>query len=229
MLVLFPGGPTDPGSPDYLLPFANALAQQGDVVMVAQWRQSTTYGGGFATSFEDAACAIGVARATAPQYGGDPASVTAVGHSLGGWAVAVVGLTPTPFVPAAGACDPVAGSLRPDAIVDMDGATDEPVNMEDGQPYVTQFFGGTPDAMPDAYAAADVLQIIKRHPAPEDSLPILLVHATGDRVVSPTVSTALHAALLAAGYPNRLLLIAGGHSAALTNSTVVSAIASLAP
>lgn len=228
VLVLFPGGPADPGSADYLLPFATALAGQGNVVMDVQWRQSTAYGGGFATSFQDAACAIGVARATAGKYGGNAQSVTAVGHSLGGWAAAVVGLTPGPFWPAAGACNPVAGSLRPDAIVDIDGATDEPVTMEDGEPYVTQFFGGTPDTQPDAYAAADVLQIIKGNPAPEDPPPILLVHATEDVVVSPSVSTTLHAALQAAGYPNQLLLIPGGHTAALSSDQVVASIAALA-
>ncbi|HEY5629297.1 MAG TPA: alpha/beta fold hydrolase, partial [Candidatus Limnocylindrales bacterium] len=186
------------------------------------------YGGGWATSFQDAACAIGVARATAPGYGGQAGNVTVVGHSLGGWAAAVIGLTPAAFTPRGGACDRTAGSLRPDAVVDMDGATDEPVDMEDGVPYVTAFFGGTPAQQPAAYAAADALQNIRRYPGGDDPIPLLLVHGTTDTVVLPAVSSGLHTALEAAGYPNRLLWVSGGHSAALTSGAVISAIVALA-
>ena len=227
-LVLFRGGPSAPTGGDYLLAFATSLAHAGAVVMVADWRQATAYGGGWATSFQDAACAVGVARTTASRYGGRADNVTAVGHSLGGWAAAVIGLTPTAFKPRAGTCDATAGSLRPDAVVDIDGATDEPVDMEDGVAYVTAFFGGTPAQEPAAYASAEALQIIKRYPAGDDPIPFLLVHGTTDTVVVPSVSSGLHTALQASGYPNRLLWVSGGHGAALTNGTVVSAIMTLA-
>ncbi len=227
-LVLFRGGPSAPNGSDYLLAFGTSLAHAGAVVMVADWRQATAYGGGWATSFQDAACAIGVARATTARYGGQPGTVTAVGHSLGGWAAAVIGLTPTAFRPRAGMCDTTTGSLRPDGVVDIDGATDEPVDMEDGVAYVTAFFGGTPAQEPAAYGAAEALQIIKRYPAGDDSIPFLLVHGTSDTTVAPSVSSSLHTALQAAGYPNRLLWVNGGHAAALTNGTVVSAITALA-
>lgn len=224
VFVLLPGGPSSPGRLDYLLPIATAIANRGAVVMVADWRQAAAFAGGYPTSFQDAACAVGVARAVARRYGGDPGDVTVVGHSLGGWAAAVISLTPAPISPAPGTCDPTAGSLRPDALVDLDGATDEPDTMEDGAAYVAAFFGGTRAQRPAAYAAADALDILAAHPAVDDPIPILLVHGQADTTVSPSVSKGLHAALLAAGYTNQLLLIPGGHSAALASPTVVTAI-----
>lgn len=227
-LVMFRGGPSAPTGKDYMIPFATTLAHAGAVVMVADWRQMASVGGGWPTSFQDTACAVGVARAITARYGGQPGNVTVVGHSLGGWAVAVIGLTPTAFTPRAGTCNATSGSLRPDAVADLDGATDEPVTMEDGAAYVTAFFNGTPTQQPAAYAAANALQIIKRYPGGDDPIPFLLVHATSDTVVAPSVSSGLHTALQAAGYPNRLLWISGGHSAVLTDSTAISAIMSLA-
>ena len=195
--------------------------------MVADWRQAAAFAGGYPISFQDTACAIGVARAVARRYGGDPGDVTLVGHSLGGWAAAVISLTPTPMAPAPGTCDPTAGSLRPDALVDLDGATDEPVTMEDGAAYVAAFFGGTRAQRPTAYAAGDALEILASHPAGDDPIPILLVHGQADTTVSPSISKGLHAALSKAGYANRLLIIPGGHSAALASPAVVMAITSL--
>ena len=227
VFVLLPGGPASPDRDDYLLPVATALAQRGAVVMVAEWRQAADFAGGYPTSFQDAACAVGVARAVARRYGGDPEDVTLVGHSLGGWAASVISLTPGPMRPAPGTCNPTAGSLRPDAFVDLDGATDEPATMEDGAAYVAAFFGGTRAQQPAAYAAADALDILASHPAGDDPIPILLAHGGADTVVSPSVSKGLHAALLAAGYANRLLVIPGGHNAALVSPAVVTAIMSL--
>lgn len=227
-LVLLRGGPASPTGNNYLLPFATALAHAGAVVMIADWRQASDTGGGWPTSFQDAACAVGVARAITTRYGGQPGNVTAVGHSLGGWAVAVVGLTPTPFTPRAGTCNATAGSLRPDRIVDLDGATDEPVRMEDGAAYVAAFFDGTPVQQPAAYAAAEALQIIKRYPGGDSPIPILLVHGSSDTIVAPSVSSGLNTALEASGYPNRLLWVTGGHAAALSSSTVVTDIMRLA-
>ena len=101
--------------------------------MVADWRQAASTAGGYPASFQDVACAIGVARAVAGRYGGNGSDVTLVGHSLGGWAGAVVTLTPQAFTPAAGTCSRTLGPLRPDAFVDLDGAVDEPRAMEEGR------------------------------------------------------------------------------------------------
>ena len=227
VFLLLQGGPSDVNRDDYMLPLADALAHQGALVMVADWRQAASTGGGFPTSFQDVGCAVGVTRALAAKYGGNSAGVTLVGHSLGGWAGAVLTLAPTEFAPAAGSCDATTGPLRPNAFVDLDGAVDEPTAMEDGSPYVTAFFGGTPEQQPAAYAAGDPFSILAVHPASGSPVPILVVHATSDATVPLATSKSFHGALLSAGYPNQLLLISGGHTAALVSSTVTSAIIEL--
>ncbi len=224
VFVLLQGGPAEVNRDNYMLPLANALAHRGAVVMVADWRQAAATAGGYPTSFQDVACAVGVARAVASRYGGNGSDITLVGHSLGGWAGAVVSLTPRAFIPAAGACDRTVGPLRPDALVDLDGAVDEPRVMEDGAAYVTAFFGGTPTVKPAAYAAGDPFAILARWPAGAHGLPILVVHGLSDRTVSVTASWSFHSALLRAGDPNRLMLIPGGHGAAITSSAVADAI-----
>ncbi len=227
VFLLLQGGPSAVDQADYMLPLADALAHQGAVVMVADWRQAADTGGGFPKSFQDVSCAVGVTRAIAARYGGDGASVTLVGHSLGGWAGAVVTLAPTVFTPAAGTCDATIGSLRPNAFVDLDGAVDEPTAMEDGSPYVTAFFGGTAAQQPTAYADGDPFSILAAHPAGGNPAPILVVHATSDATVPVATSQSFHAALVSAGYPNQLLLISGGHTAAIGSSTVAAAIMEL--
>jgi dipeptidyl aminopeptidase/acylaminoacyl peptidase len=101
--------------------------------------------------------------------------------------------------------------------------------MEDGAAYVAAFFGGSRTSQPAAYAAGDPFTILLRWPADDPTIPILLVHATNDTVVSPAASRTLHTALIAAGYPNRLLMISGSHGTAIRSSAVVDAIMRLAP
>lgn len=227
VFLLLQGGPAPVNRGNYMLPLADALAHRGAVVLVADWRQSTALGGGYPTSFRDIACAVGVTRAWAARYGGDADFVTVVGHSLGGWGAAVVALSPTAFTPATGSCDRTAGSLRPDALVDLDGAVDEPTAMEDGAAYVTGFFGGTQAQVPAAYAAGDPFSILKAHPAGSHPMPILVVHATSDAIVPVATSRSFHSALTSAGYPNRLLLIPGDHFAAIGSGAVADAIIAL--
>jgi acetyl esterase/lipase len=115
LVVVVPGGPTPIDQVrGYADDFALAIADRGAVVMTANWRQGTE-------SLADVACAVGVARATGPAYGADPARVILVGHSLGASPVAILGLTPVPAPPDAASCDPTSGSLRPDAIVVIAG------------------------------------------------------------------------------------------------------------
>ena len=118
--VLLRGGPAKPHDIDYLRDPAVALAQRGVVAMVADWRQNDTYAGSGDVPFQDIACAIGVARKIAPEYGGDPNRVTLIGHSNGGWGGGVVAFSPTTFKPLSGTCDETTGSLRPDAFIGVE-------------------------------------------------------------------------------------------------------------
>lgn len=227
VFLLLPGGPGAVNGEDYMLSLADALAQRGGVAIVADWRQSASVGGGSPSSFADVTCALGVTRHIASGYGGDPGNVTLVGHSLGGWGGAVVSFTPTAILPQDGTCDAMSGSLRPDAFVTLDGAMDEPTDMEDGADYVTAFFGGARAALSAAWDAGDPFAILRHWPAADDAIPILVVQASDDTVVDPAVATSFHAALLTAGYPNRLMIITGGHGGALVSGAVADAIVGL--
>jgi acetyl esterase/lipase len=230
IVVVLPGGP---GAPSELYPvlldsFAAALAGQGAVVMVTGWREGADYGGGYPTSFADIGCAIGVAREIGPNYGADPDNVTLVGFSTGGWPAMVVGLTPTPFTPAPGSCNPTSGSLRPDAAVSVNGVIDEVTGQEDGEGYVVGFLGGERATHPDAWAASDPFELVKRSAAGPDAIPFLLIHGADD-TWAPGVAESFQAALVAAGYDSRLVEIpATGHTEAMQRKVSVDAITAIA-
>ncbi len=231
IVVMEVGGPADPGDlfTSAFGPFAAALAGQGAVVMVSGWRQADIFGGGYPTSFEDVACAVGVARQTGPAYGGDPQRVILAGHSNGGWPAMVLGLTPTPFTPATGSCDPTSSSLRPDAAVSMSGAIDL-VNVPYDDPgYIDSFMGGDQATSPDAWAAADPFALVQRYPAGADAIPFLIIHGALDRSVLPAGSESFQAALVAAGYHSRLLIIESAtHLQTLHGRVSIDAIVALA-
>ena len=125
LVVIAPGGFMPP---DQILGYTEdlgmAIADRGAVVMTANWRQGSNFGGDTAQSLGDVACAVGVARATGPAYGADAARVVLVGHSNGVWPVTTLGLTPSPMALDSASCDATSGSLRPDAIVVMSGLFD---------------------------------------------------------------------------------------------------------
>ena len=60
--------------------------------MITSWRLADTDGAGYPASFEDVACAVGVARAIGSAHGGDPERVVLVGYSLDGWLATVPGV-----------------------------------------------------------------------------------------------------------------------------------------
>ena len=228
LVVLLPGGPDRPGKFRSPEPLARLLAGQGAVVMNTAWRQGAGDGGGYPTSFADIACAIGVARKTGPAYGAAPDRVILVGHSLGGWAGAVVALTPTEFTPADGSCDPTTGSLRPDAFVGVAAASDLLTAQQAGPDWVREFLGGDRATRPGAWAAADPFALATHHPAGDRALPILLVHGEDDGAVNPATSSAFDATLRAADYDSRLVMIASAdHGSILAAPETVEAVMAL--
>jgi acetyl esterase/lipase len=205
-------GPTDPGQwplfvvvagatapPDakdsYIDDFAKQLAGRGAVVLRDNWRRDPSQGGGYPASFGDIACAIGVARKIGPQFGADPASVVLVGHSSGGWASSIVGLTPAPFVPAAGSCNETAGSLRPDAWAAMAPALS----------YTSAgFIGGDATQEPEAWAAADVFALAN-NASDADRLPVTLIQGVLEGPDAVARTREFQAALVQAGFDSTLL------------------------
>lgn len=221
LVVAIPGGPAAPGGRGGLSPLASALAIRGTVVVLADWRQSPEWGGGYPASFRDVACAIRMARKVAGDYGADPSKVTLVAHSFGGFAGAVVALSPTSFDPPAGQCLAAHGSDRPDAYVGI-----APVSILDdiGGTFLPTFFGGNRADRPAAWSAADPVALAdKTAPA----IPIRLVVGLADSTVPPATVAPLEAALRAAGRDVEVVQIDGAaHQDILvrpqTLSTVIS-------
>ena len=206
LIILEPGGNIAPDQAgDYLDQMATALAGRGAVVMIGQWRQSSQWAGRSPDSFADVACAIGVARRTGPAFGANRARVVLVGHSMATRPVAVIGLTAAPFTPASGSCDATAGSLRPDAWVDLAGPRDDVATaaLDDGE--LTAFFGGTRAADPAAWAAGDPFALAAHRAVAATDLRIVVVHGGADGTA--TDARAFQAALVAGGHHSQLIEI----------------------
>ena len=208
LVVMLRGGPSAPNGRDYLAPLAEALAVRGAVVFVPDVRQSADYAGGFPATFQDIACAIGVARRLAPAYGADPGRVTLMGHSLGGWTGAVVALT-------GAAIHAAAGDLRRDGRPAHAGGVrrcrrqrrHRTAGSRPGRRRHGRVPGGDRMAKPEAWAAVDPFALLLRHPAGPEAIPFLVVQGGADSVVKPSVSQDFATALQAAGYAVRLLVL----------------------
>jgi acetyl esterase/lipase len=139
------------GGGEDLFQLAYGLAEAGAVVFNPSWRNLPD-GGGYPDAYEQAACAIAFARARAADYGGDPTRVTVVGWSDGALMAGVAanghslcsepGAVPDAFVAVGGFLGwPVAG----------DGTVD-PRYVNEG---TVRWFGGTPEAAPEAWTAGN--------------------------------------------------------------------------
>ena len=222
LILLVPGGPQPLVDQPALLAdtLAPALVREGAVVVTIQWRQGPRWGVGFPENVADVACAIGVARSLAVSYGADPSTVTLVGHSLGGWAGAVLALTPSDYPPGAGACNATDGSLRPDRFISIAGALNEATVVDDIR--MSDALGiAQSDAM-----AADPFALIERYPP---AMPITLLHGTEDIDVRPNVSREFRAAAVANGYDVDLVEISGAdHHSVLTAPQAITTIMAVA-
>ncbi len=153
---------------------AQALAEEGWVVAVVEYRRTGMPGGGWPGTLEDVRTAL-TAVAADPDL---PGPLLAVGHSAGGhlalWAASQAD-TPLDGVVALGGCVDLATSARLDL---GDGATQ-------------RLMGGGPDEVPDRYATADPAQLLPAR------VPVVLVHGTADDRVPVEISHSY--AALAAG------------------------------
>ncbi|HEX7592378.1 MAG TPA: alpha/beta fold hydrolase, partial [Candidatus Limnocylindrales bacterium] len=208
-----------PSGRGYLAGLAEDLADRGILVYNADFRDVGSLGGGYPAGFQDVACAVRFARASASQYGGQSGSVALLGHSLGAWVGSVVALDPAEFQ---GGCL-AGGSGKTDAFVGFAGnyQIDSGLNAGD----LSDFFGGSPSEMASAYAAANPFNYATGTP-----IPVQLVAGTDDQSVDPTQSQALEAFLTARGWSPTLTMIPGdGHMSILdepsTRQAVFKAIA----
>jgi sugar lactone lactonase YvrE/acetyl esterase/lipase len=197
---------------EYYAPLSQAIAEQGAVVFTAAWPTwiadlaARDNGKGFREMSEVLSCAIRFARATAPDYGGDPSQVTLVGHSYGADAGAWVALAgddldrsweelalirggPPPQVE----CVVSGVSADVDAYVGIGGGYDFAGPLQERDPELWQ--------IADAYA----------HLGQNVDLRVRLIHGERDSTVEPEHAVQFNDALVEAGYDTSLTLWDGKH------------------
>lgn len=148
-------------------PMATALAKAGYVVAIPEYRRVGQKGGGWPGTLDDVAAALDAVPDLLAAYGTGPA--TWLGHSAGGhlalWAASRDGAPTGRVISLAGCAD-----LRICADLGLgEGAT-------------AAFLGGTPDEVPERYAAADPVRL------PPPAAPVTLLHGTADDRVPIEVS-----------------------------------------
>ncbi|HEX7490258.1 MAG TPA: alpha/beta hydrolase [Candidatus Limnocylindrales bacterium] len=203
-----------PSGRGYLSGLAGDLANRGILVYNADFRDVGALSGGYPAGFQDVACAVRFARASASQYGGQSGSVALLGHSLGAWVGSVVALDSSEFE---GGCL-AGGSGRPDAFVGFAGnyQIDSGLNAGD----LRNFFGGSPSDLADAYVAANPFNY-----ATSGKIPVRLVAGTDDGSVDPNQSRALEAFLVKQGWDATLTMVpGGGHTSILHDASTRQAI-----
>lgn len=169
----------------------------------------------------DITCTILAARALGALGGGDPGTVTLISHSLGGWAGAVIAMTPDGLGPDAAQCRFAEGDPGPDAFAGLAGAY--AIGDADGWEAI---IGVARADDPDAWAALDPVALVGRYGAP--AIPLLLLHGEDDRNVLPDVSRQLAAALTAAGLSTSVVIEAGvDHGAIPTAPETIRALVDL--
>jgi len=179
---------------------AGDLVGRGWAVWNIEYRR-TGAGGGWPATFEDVAAAIDhLAGLDAPL---DLSRVSLLGHSAGGhlalWAASRERLP-------AGAPGAIEGQprVRVQRVISQAGVCDLAGAFRDwrGGPAMA-LMGGSPEVLPDRYAAGDPLALV---PA---GMPVLLVHGVLDETVSVRLSRRYARAAIAAGGSVELLEIDG--------------------
>ncbi len=174
---------------------------------------------------QDGFCALAWAHAKADRYGFDAAGIIPVGGSMGGGIVALLGLIddPTPFLEECPHTLPETDRVR--AVIAQAGVFDYSEEGDFFEGYVESigtFMGGTPEQVPENWAAASAITWVKG-----DEPPFLLVHGEADTNVAPHQSEKFAAALEEAGVDVELVLLPGiNHYTSVTDRKVFEAMAS---
>jgi acetyl esterase/lipase len=179
-------------------------AAGGAVVYNVTW-QNLPGGGRFPTAYQQAACAVRFARATAPRYGGAAGRVTLLGWSDGAMLAAVVANAGDDF---SGDCLAHGQSALPDAVVGVGGFYGWPAGGGVDPRYVTpgtvRFFGGSPARAPAAWAAGNPYTQLGRN----RRVGVALIVDANDPLLDD--NRRFLAALRAAGHHATLTVAAGG-------------------
>jgi acetyl esterase/lipase len=170
-------------------PVARDLAARGYVAWNAEYRRVGQDGGGWRGTLEDVSAAV---DALAGVDEADLDRVVTLGHSAGAhlalWLAARSG-----------------ARVRVRAAIALAGVADLAAAARDGlgDGAVVEFLGGSPDEVPERYAAASPAALLPL------GVPQLLVHGTADAVVPPSQSTGYADAAQSAGDVVEVVEVAG--------------------
>jgi acetyl esterase/lipase len=204
-VVAFPGGGWRWASKTQYGRSIGQLARYGFVVAVADYTYSSGTPGTdvWPNNFEDARAAVRWVRDHARGLEVNADQIAAAGVSAGAHLASLLGAD-------RGSAGAGPGSAQVEAVVDFYGPVDltamyHEVRWDD--PYLATFLGGTPDQVPERYAAASADTHISAA-AP----PYFIVQGTVDRTVLASQSALLASDLKDAGVPYSLEYLVGlGH------------------
>jgi acetyl esterase/lipase len=153
----------------HVRPMADGLVRAGYAVATPEYAR-TGAGGGWPSTFDDVALAVSRLPALIAGTAAGTGPILLVGHSAGGqlalWSAAT-GLPPV-----------YAGVLALAPVADLAEAFR--LDLDGGA--VADLLGGSPEEVPDRYAAADPCAL------PPAAIPVVLVHGSDDAQVPPDLS-----------------------------------------
>jgi acetyl esterase/lipase len=147
-------------------PLAADLAGRGWAAVAVEYRRVGA-GGGWPTTLEDVAAAIDALPDVPEAARLDLTDVTVVGHSAGGHLAAwVAGRARLPAgAPGAGPRVAVSAAVLQAGVLDLTAA----VAADLGTGATVELLGGTPEELPDRYAATDPVRLLPTRPPPPRS------------------------------------------------------------
>jgi acetyl esterase/lipase len=199
------GGAWRSGDKGVMRHVSRALARAGHVVIDVQYRLAP--GNPFPAAVADVKCLLGRVRQRAAELAIDPDRGALLGRSAGGQIALVAAYSAgDPRLPPACAVEDlsvssVVGLYAP---TDLAWSYDSPVRPDvvEGPHVLELYLGGAPSAVPEAYRLASPVTWVDR------AVPrTLLVHGTGDRLVSVDNARRLARALRDRGHPVEVLEI----------------------
>lgn len=196
--------------------FSDALRDAGIATWNIEYRRSDSPGGGWPNTFRDVAQATDALRSLARTYPLDLTRVIAVGHSAGGHLALWLGAAD--HVPSGSPIArrdplPLVGAVALAGIADL--AEFRTYSRFTCGDVVDGLMGGTPEQVPDRYAAGSPRQLFPLR------VPQVQIVGTEDRVMPAAAREAHRDAALAAGSAFTLRVIEGaGHHELLSPRSV---------